>query len=197
MKNWRINVVLVLIIILGVAIISRLFNIQILNHKFYQSQALGQQAGFSEAQGQRGEIFLKNSQESKGAYGIGDVKSLAINKERWAVSLIPQEIEDKAARKTKNSIIFEGSVEWPVLMLGPAASRVCNNQKKPVFLYSKKDKDSHGAVRTPKDIDGVKALMHCSKFLGTYGGHAQAADRKSVKTDFFNNLGGQGVVGHR
>ena len=62
MKNWRINVVLVLIIILGVAIISRLFNIQILNHKFYQSQALGQQAGFSEAQGQRGEIFLKNSQ---------------------------------------------------------------------------------------------------------------------------------------
>ena len=101
-----------------------------------------------------------------------------IEKSKFRQSLIQditQEIEDKAARKTKNSIIFEGSVEWPVLMLGPAASRVCNNQKKPVFLYSKKDKDSHGAVRTPKDIDGVKALMHCSKFLGTYGGHAQAA----------------------
>lgn len=96
MRSWRLNVVLVLIIIFGVAIVSRLFYLQILNHKFYQAQALGQQAGFSEEQGQRGEVFFKNSQESKGAYGTGDVKSLAINKERWAVSVIPQEIEDKA-----------------------------------------------------------------------------------------------------
>ncbi len=101
-----------------------------------------------------------------------------IEKSKFRQSLIQditQEIEDRASRKTKDHIIFEGSAEWPVLMLGPAASRVCNSQKKPVFLYSKKDKDSQGAVRTPKDIDGVKALMHCSKFLRTYGGHAQAA----------------------
>lgn len=96
MGSWRLNTVLVLIIIFGAAIVSRLFYLQLLNHKFYQAQALGQQAGFSEERGQRGEVFFKNSQESKGAYGTGDVKSLAINKERWAVSAIPQEIEDKA-----------------------------------------------------------------------------------------------------
>ena len=95
MRSWRLNTVLVLIIIFGVAIVGRLFYLQLLNYKFYQAQALGQQAGFSEAQGQRGEIFLKNSQESKGAYGTGDVKSLAINKEKWAVSAVPQKIEDK------------------------------------------------------------------------------------------------------
>jgi len=95
MKNWRLNTVLFLVIIFGVAIISRLFFLQVLNHKFYQAWALGQQAGFSEVQGQRGEVFFKNSQESKGAYGTGSVKSLAINKERWAVSIIPQKVEDK------------------------------------------------------------------------------------------------------
>jgi cell division protein FtsI/penicillin-binding protein 2 len=78
-----------------VAIFSRLFYLQITNHKFYQSQALGQQVGFSEEQGQRGEIFFENSQESKGAYGTSDFKNLAINKEKWSVALIPQEIEDK------------------------------------------------------------------------------------------------------
>ena len=97
MKNWRLNTVFILIIIFGVAIFSRLFYLQITNHKFYQSQALGQQAGFSEIQGQRGQIFFKNSQESKGAYGAGEIKSLAINKEKWVVSLIPQEIENKDA----------------------------------------------------------------------------------------------------
>ncbi|MDO8486618.1 MAG: penicillin-binding protein 2 [Candidatus Staskawiczbacteria bacterium] len=95
MKSWRLNAVLTLIMIFGAAIIGRLFYIQILNHKLYQAQALGQQSGFSEVHGQRGEVLFRNSQESKGAYGTGDVKSLAINKERWAVFAIPQEVEDK------------------------------------------------------------------------------------------------------
>jgi len=95
MRNWRLNTVLFLGIIFTAAIISRLFYLQILNHKFYQAWALGQQVGFSEVQGQRGEIFFQNSQESKGADGVGDVKSLAINKDRWAVSIIPQEVADK------------------------------------------------------------------------------------------------------
>ncbi|MEK7061793.1 MAG: penicillin-binding protein 2 [Patescibacteria group bacterium] len=95
MRSWRLNVVLILIIIFGAAIISRLFFLQVLSHKLYTAQALGQQAGFSEVRGQRGEIFFKNSQESKGDHGTGDVKSLAINKERWLVFVIPQEVEDK------------------------------------------------------------------------------------------------------
>lgn len=111
---------------------------------------------------------------------------------------IAQEVKDRASRQIKAPIIFEGSAEWPVLMLGPIASRVCNSQQKPVFLYSKQDKDSQGAVRTPKNVDGVKAMMHCAKLLKTYGGHAQAAgfrvanehleDLRDCLTDYFRNL---------
>ncbi len=81
MKNWRINLILFLVFIIGAAIISRLFFLQIINHKFYQAQALGVQAGFSEVLGARGEIFSQNSQESKGKSGSGEIKSLAINKD--------------------------------------------------------------------------------------------------------------------
>lgn len=84
MRNWRINLVLLFIIFFGAAIISRLFYLQIIKHGFYQAQALGQQIEHKEVEGLRGEIFFKD-----------ETKSLAINKERWVVYVLPEEIEDK------------------------------------------------------------------------------------------------------
>lgn len=84
MRNLRVNFIFSLIIILGAAIISRLFYIQIINHKFYQAQALGQQAIMEEIQGARGEIFSKDGQ-----------KSLSINEDKWSLYITSDEIEDK------------------------------------------------------------------------------------------------------
>lgn len=84
MRNLRVNFIFSFIIILGAAIISRLFYIQIINHKFYQAQALGQQAIMEEIQGARGEIFSKDGQ-----------KSLAINEDKWFLYITSDEIEDK------------------------------------------------------------------------------------------------------
>src|SRR3989344_104621 len=85
------------------------------------------------------------------------------------------EIEQRLGEEV---IIFEGDEFWPVLMLGPAASRIIQSQKKPVFLYNYKNGYCQGAVRTPPGIDGVKAMAHCSKLLELYGGHPQAAGFK-------------------
>ena len=52
---------------------------------------------------------------------------------------------------------------------------LCLRNQKPVFMYSEKEQESQGAVRTPQGIDGVKLMIHCSKFLENYGGHPQAA----------------------
>lgn len=93
------------------------------------------------------------------------------------------EIERKVLRKTKETIIFEGEDSWSVLMLGPAASKICRTYQKPVFLYNQKDGVCQGAVRTPKGIDGVKAMMGCSKILETYGGHPQAAGFRIKEKD--------------
>lgn len=80
---------------MAAVITSRLIYLQVINYKFYQSQALGQQAGFQEVKGSRGEVFLKNSEGGRGSFGSGDVKSLAINQDKWIVAAISKNIRDK------------------------------------------------------------------------------------------------------
>lgn len=93
------------------------------------------------------------------------------------------EIEKKVLRKMKEEIIFEGDESWPVLMLGPVASKICHTFKKPVFLHNGKNGLCQGAVRTPKGVDGVKAMMHCADDLETYGGHPLAAGFRIKEKD--------------
>jgi len=93
----------------------------------------------------------------------------------FRIKEIVGEIERRILKKDEGPIVFEGDKSWPVLMMGPSASKICNSYKKPVFLFSNKKGYCQGAVRTPKGIDGVKVMMHCSKNLETYGGHPRAA----------------------
>jgi len=97
MKQWRLVAIFSLGVAVAAIIIGRLFYLQVLEGKFYQSQALGQQTGFAEVQGARGEIFFDNSKETLGAEGSGEIKSLAINTDAWIVSAVPQNIKDKNA----------------------------------------------------------------------------------------------------
>lgn len=106
MKNQRVNIILILVFIFGAGIICRLFFLQILNHKLYQAQALGQQTNFQDSHGFRGEIFFQNSQESRGDKGTGEIKSLAINKDEWTLSAKPSEIQDKQFMAGKLSEII-------------------------------------------------------------------------------------------
>lgn len=112
MKTWRVNIILVVIGIAGAIILYRLFDLQVMKYKLYKSQALGQQAGFSEIKGDRGQVLLKSSQDNKGDKGVGEIKSLAINKERWVVSANPEDIEDKNVFAESLSSAVGESKEW-------------------------------------------------------------------------------------
>jgi len=114
--NWRLGIILFLVIAFGAAIVSRLFFLQILERKIYEAQALGQQTSFSKIVGSRGQIFCENSQETKGVQGSGEVKSLAINKDSWTISVNPKDVLDKPAfadilskniSQTKDQILSE------------------------------------------------------------------------------------------
>jgi len=72
-------------------------------------------------------------------------------------------------------IVFEGSSDWQLILLGTAASVISQKYQKPVFLYKKREKESVGSIRAPKGVNVVEAMKHCSKILITYGGHPQAA----------------------
>ncbi len=91
------------------------------------------------------------------------------------IKQIHEEIEQKISDNPEELFIFEGSSFWPLILLGPVASRVCAKYKKPVFLFRKGEEESPGAVRTPSGIDSVKAMESCKNLLKTYGGHAPAS----------------------
>ncbi len=84
-------------------------------------------------------------------------------------------LEDKISEEPNESIIFEGSPEWHLILLGTAASIISHRYQRPVFLYKKGEKESPGSIRAPSGYNVVEAMKRCSKNLITYGGHPQAA----------------------
>lgn len=91
---------------------------------------------------------------------------------------ITEELEEKILKKMEEPIIFEGDSFSPLILTGPIASRICNLHQKPTFIFERGLKESQGAVRMPKDLNGVQALIKCKEFLKTYGGHPRAAGFK-------------------
>lgn len=87
MKNWRINLVLVLVIIFGATIICRLAYIQILKGDFYRALAKGQQGLSYSIKPDRGEIFATDKD--------GGLYILATNKDSRFVFLSSGEIRNK------------------------------------------------------------------------------------------------------
>jgi cell division protein FtsI/penicillin-binding protein 2 len=60
MRNWRLNFVLTIILLFGVAIIGRLAYLQIIQRGYYGAMAKGQQKLFQSQQGLRGNIFFED-----------------------------------------------------------------------------------------------------------------------------------------
>lgn len=88
---------------------------------------------------------------------------------------ITNEVKEKILKKLKEPIVFEGNSSWPLVLVGPVASKICHLYKKPTFIFKRQETESRGAVRTPLGINSVEIMKKCSKYLITYGGHPQAA----------------------
>ena len=84
-------------------------------------------------------------------------------------------IRQVESRISKDNIIFEGSSDWELILLGIVASILVQKYQRPVFLYAKNDKESQGSIRAPSGFNVVEAMKGFSKNLITYGGHPKAA----------------------
>lgn len=94
MKGWRVNLIFVLIILFGAAIVSRLIYLQIIQHDLYKALAQGQQKIFQPIKGERGEIFFRGGQ------------ILATNVKEKSVFVSPTEIKEKEeTAKTLSQIL--------------------------------------------------------------------------------------------
>ncbi len=99
MKGWRVNLIFILIILFGAAIISRLIYIQIIQHNLYRALAQGQQRDFQPLKGDRGEIFFKDGQ------------ILATNIREKYLFISPIEIKEKEETAKKLSQILNFAEE--------------------------------------------------------------------------------------
>ena len=93
MRNWRLNFVLVIIILFGAAIICRLVYLQIIQAGYYGAMAKGQQKLFQPLQGLRGNIFFK------------DNRILAADINEKYLFVCPDDVEDKKYTAEKLSEI--------------------------------------------------------------------------------------------
>jgi len=82
MKNWRINLVLILFLFISATVISRLVFLQILEGDLNKALSQGLFASFNELQGERGEVFFKNGEP------------LAINVDLPFIFVNPRKIEN-------------------------------------------------------------------------------------------------------
>lgn len=100
-------------------------------------------------------------------------------KKHLRIKEIAEEIEVMILQKPKEELVFEGNNDWPLVLLGPVASRICQKYQRPTFLFRIDKEESQGAVRVPSRFDSVKLMQKCAKFLQTYGGHALASGFKA------------------
>lgn len=96
-------------------------------------------------------------------------------------------LEDKISENSDESIIFEGSPDWHLILLGTVASIISQRYQRPVFLYKKGEKESPGSIRAPSGCNVVEAMKRCSKNLITYGGHPQAAGFR-IKNEYLEEF---------
>jgi single-stranded-DNA-specific exonuclease len=111
---------------------------------------------------------------------------LEINKlRRQKIDGVVEEIKNRiSARKASSagprsgngySLIFEGSADWDLNLLGTVASILNIDYKTPVFIYKKLDGESQGTVRSTNEIDSVALMKNCKDLLITFGGHPKAS----------------------
>jgi single-stranded-DNA-specific exonuclease len=88
---------------------------------------------------------------------------------------VVEEVERRIAKNSEQEIIFEGDPAWKLTFAGVVASIISSKYGKPVFIFKRGDTESCGSVRNPKGTNSVDAMKSCSKYLITYGGHANAS----------------------
>lgn len=79
------------------------------------------------------------------------------------------ELENSAA------VIVMGAREWPLGVLGLAASRLVEEFYRPTFIFNTDGEEWRGSARSIDGFHLVECLRHCSPSLLRFGGHAMAA----------------------
>ena len=71
--------------------------------------------------------------------------------------------------------IFATSQHFPIGIVGLAAGKIADEFNKPTAILNKGEKESTGSFRSIPQVNIIKTIEKCKKYLVKYGGHSQAA----------------------
>ncbi len=100
-------------------------------------------------------------------------------------------------------VIFEGSEDWPIGIVGLIASKAAEKYQRPIVLYCQNGKEICASVRANPQLDLVEVLDGCAAYFNEYGGRRGAGGFRmskdkgkleQVKKDF-NRLAAQHLKG--
>jgi single-stranded-DNA-specific exonuclease len=91
------------------------------------------------------------------------------------VQEIKSRLEKKFAQGEDPKLIFEGSPDWPVGIIGLAAGKVAEKYRRPTIIYQQKEKMIFASCRSIPQFDLMEVVEKCADFFDDFGGHKQAA----------------------
>ncbi len=93
MKNWRFYFLVIAVFFCFLAIVFRLFTLQVLKHSSYQVKATNQQQEYQNIYPVRGEIYMQDRYAEKESFS--SLFPVAINKNFYKVYAVPKDIKAK------------------------------------------------------------------------------------------------------
>ncbi len=84
-------------------------------------------------------------------------------------------------------VIVLGAPDWPLGVLGLAASRLVEEFYRPAFIFNLDGDECRGSARSIEGFHLVDCLQRCAPLLVRFGGHAMAAGM-TVRRDRFEEL---------
>lgn len=150
-KNWRINLIVLLFFVFWAAIVGRLIFLQLLNREFYGALAKGQQKVFGVEIGERGEIFVQDKN--------GKLYRIATNKD-WPLAYVSPRDEKIPENELKS---LSGRLAE---ILSQSQNTILEKLKSNNFYEVLKTKLTNTEIEKLKQVDS--AIIHVGKQRSRY-----------------------------
>lgn len=125
-------------------------------------------------------FILLNSDSLKVTEKLAQELEIKNSKRQKVTEKVFKEIEENVDLSER--VIFQGSPDWPVGILGLAAGKICEKFARPAFIFNEGEDKCRGSIRSIKEFKVVDVLEMCRENLLDYGGHDFAGGFSFEKT---------------
>jgi single-stranded-DNA-specific exonuclease len=84
-------------------------------------------------------------------------------------------VEEKFSQDKKPKLIFEGSSDWPIGLVGLVAGKIADKYRRPTIIYHQRGELIHASCRSIPQFDLMEMLSQGVEFFDDFGGHKGSA----------------------